>query len=51
MATAMAGYEVETVEAAKEGVLCSECSLVLRDAVQTPDGVRLCQECYNGIKK
>ena len=45
------GYDVRTVDEAKDGLLCSECKLILREAVQTPDGVRLCQQCYNGIKQ
>ena len=46
----MAGYRVETLDEAKAGLLCSECGLVLNDAVQTPDGVRLCQSCFDDIK-
>ena len=45
------GYEVQTVEVAKGGLLCSECGLILREAVQTPEGLRLCQQCYNQIQE
>ena len=45
------GYDVKTVDEAKDGLLCSECKLILKEAVQTSDGVRLCQQCYNRIKQ
>ena len=46
------GYSVETVEQdVKNGLLCSECSLILRDAVQTSESIRLCQVCFDVISK
>ena len=45
------GYDVDTVDPAKEGLLCSECRLVLKQAVQTPEGNRLCQGCFNSISQ
>lgn len=45
------GFAVETLDGAKEGVLCSECGLILNEAVQTPDGLRLCLQCYNDVKE
>ena len=45
------GHAVESVDGTKEGVLCSECNLVLNEAVQTSDGLRLCQKCFNFIKE
>ena len=45
------GYAVETVDQAKTGLLCSECDLILNEAVQTPDGLRLCLQCFENIKR
>lgn len=45
------GFDVEPVEAAKTGLLCSECELILNQAVQTADGIRFCQECFKDIEK
>ena len=45
------GFAVDTVDGAKDGLLCSECGLILKGAVQTSDGLRLCQECFAAIKE
>jgi hypothetical protein len=45
------GYAVDTVDGTKEGLLCSECTLILNEAVQTSDGLRLCQKCFNYVKE
>ena len=45
------GFAVDTVDAAKDGLVCSECGLILNEAVQTPDGLRLCFQCFEAIKR
>ena len=45
----MPGHDVMTAEAVKSGIVCPHCELVLRDAVQTPEGDRLCEMCYKEI--
>ena len=47
------GYDVVDllVEQPKGGLQCVECNLILKDAVQTPDGVRMCEACYKEIAK
>ena len=46
------GYSLETVDKdVKNGLLCSECTFILKDAVQTSDGIRLCQVCFDVISK
>jgi len=47
----MPGYEVTPVEPLKVGLVCGECQLLLRDAVQTEEGDRLCRTCYEEIKR
>ena len=47
----MPGYEVTLVDPPTPGFLCRECSLLLRDPVQTEDGERLCRSCRDLIKK
>ena len=47
----MPGYKVTPVEPLKSGLVCRECQLVLREAVQTEDGDRLCRSCYDDIKR
>lgn len=47
----MPGYDVIAAEGTKAGLVCPECNLVLKAAVQTPDGVRLCESCYQGIAR
>ena len=47
-----AGYEVVVIESDKhhvERLHCHCCKLILRDAVQTEDGWRLCQCCAERI--
>ena len=34
----------------ESNLLCSECSFLLKDAVQTCDGIRMCQHCFDEIK-
>lgn len=51
MNAAAFGFAVDTVDDAKDGVLCSECGLILNEAVQTSDGLRLCQGCFGAIKE
>ena len=46
----MPGYEVTPVEPLKPGFLCGECTLLLRDPVQTEDGDRLCLSCTEAIR-
>lgn len=45
----MPGYKVTTVDPVKAGVVCPHCGLILRDAVQTADGFRLCETCFKEI--
>ena len=46
------GYAVEALDSeVKGGLVCSECSFVLKEAVQTSDGIRLCQVCFDSIAK
>ena len=47
------GYDVIDllVEPLKDGLRCVECRLILKDAVQTPDGIRVCEACYKEIAK
>ena len=34
-----------------EGLLCSECNQILNKAVQTADGLRMCQICFDSTKE
>ncbi len=45
------GYDALLLDPAKSGLMCSECDLVLRDAVQTMEGNRLCLPCFKKIEK
>ena len=45
----MPGYDARTVELQKAALICPECDLLLRDAVQTDDGIRLCESCFKQI--
>ena len=47
----MPGYKVIAAEGLKTGLVCPECDLVLKEAVQTPEGIRLCESCYQDISK
>ena len=47
----MCGYGIITVLDAKIGLVCPECSHLVKEAVQTPDGVRLCKSCYESIAR
>ena len=46
------GYKVQTKEESKprDGLTCVHCSLVLRNAMQTEDGCRVCLSCYQEVK-
>jgi len=44
----MPGYEASAV-CERVGLVCPHCKLILRDAVQTDEGVRLCQSCFKEI--
>ena len=45
------GFDVLLADTAKEELQCPECSFVLKDAVQTPEGIRLCEPCYRKLAK
>ena len=45
----MPGYEAKTVKPLKAALVCPECNLLLRDAVQTGDGIRLCESCFEQV--
>ena len=47
----MPGYKVIAAEALKSGLICPECDLVLKEAVQTRQGVRLCDSCFQDIAR
>lgn len=45
----MPGYQATPVDATKDGFSCPHCKLILREAVQTDEGVRLCHSCFKEI--
>ncbi len=45
------GYDALLLDIAKSRLMCSECDLVLRDAVLTIEGNRLCLPCFKKIEK
>ena len=47
-AARMPGYRVPVVYE-RAGLVCAHCKLLLRNAVQTEEGVRLCQSCFKEI--
>ena len=47
----MPGYDIKTPESAKVTLICPECNQLLKDAVQTGDGIRLCESCYKDIAR
>lgn len=47
----MPGHDVIAAEGTKAGLICPECNLVLKAAVQTPEGFRLCQSCFDEIAR
>ena len=47
----MPGHEAKTVEPLKAALVCPECNLLLRDAVQTGDGIRLCETCFGQFQE
>lgn len=47
----MPGYDVIAAEGTKAGLVCPECNLILKAAVQTPEGDRLCESCYEAIAR
>ena len=48
LASQMPGYRAVPVHE-RAGLVCPHCELLLRSAVQTDDGVRLCQSCFKEI--
>lgn len=44
----MPGYGAAAVDR-RGGLVCPHCKLLLRSAVQTDDGIRLCESCFNEI--
>ena len=45
------GYEVKAKEGEpREGLTCVHCKLILRDAMQTEDGLRVCRSCLQEVK-
>ena len=47
----MPGYNAKTVELLKGALVCPECDMLLRDAVQTGDGVRLYKTCFEQMQQ
>jgi hypothetical protein len=47
----MPGYDVTTVEPAKESFYCPHCRGLLRQPIQNQEGYRLCQECCDLIRR
>ena len=47
----MPGHDVIAAQGTKSGLVCPECRLVLKEAVQTPEGVRLCESCFRAIER
>ena len=50
----MPGYDVKVVKPLKvwnASLICPECKLFLRDAVQTDSGILLCESCLKQILK
>ena len=45
------GYNVVLSSNAKQGLQCPECDFILKEAVQTGDGIRLCEPCYEHIAR
>ena len=47
----MPGYRYTPTEATKKSNVCPHCRLLLRDAVQTEEGYRLCHDCCLAIQE
>ena len=47
----MPGYKIIAAGGLKTGLVCPECDLVLKEAVQTPEGERLCESCFQDISE
>lgn len=49
----MPGYKLTPNEdyARLESLLCPWCGLILRAALQTESGIRLCETCYKEIQR
>ena len=47
----MPGFNVATTSSTKSRLLCPECKMVLKNPVQTEEGIRLCKSCYDDIAK
>ena len=47
----MPGYAVVVPSGIIARLLCPECKLLLREPVQTTEGIRLCKTCYDAIAR
>ena len=47
----MPGYNIVLSSGTKVRLLCPECKLLLREPVQTTEGIRLCKTCYDAIAR
>ena len=45
------GYDVIPSSPTKQGLQCPECEYILKEAVQTGDGIRLCEPCFKRIAR
>ncbi len=46
---AMPGHDLGPVGDVHPSLLCPECGLILKEAVQTCEGERFCKECFDAI--
>ena len=49
LSTSIKMANIKTVEAVRKELYCPHCKFILRDAVQTDNGTRLCQGCFEEI--
>ncbi len=47
----MPGYDLRPVGDVKPSLLCVECKLILKEAVQTCEGDCLCTDCFDAIAR
>ena len=47
----MPGFKLIPVVDRFEALTCAYCHLILREAMQTEDGDRLCRSCYEFIRE
>lgn len=48
----MPGYDIIAAnETQKSKLICPECRLVLKEPVQTEEGIRLCDSCFKDIER